>query len=240
MKLSIIVPAYNEEKSLAAAIQWISHLLKEKNFSDYELLIFNDCSKDATGAIADGLAKSDAHIRVFHNPTNLGFGFNYIKGVEEARGEYITLFPGDNENADPTLWNVIGAIGKADIVIGYTENTEARPLSRRFISWLYGKILNLGFGLHIRYYNGMSLYKRELVGKALPSTFGFAFAAAILIRLIKSGFTYLEVPIRIQANTETRKTSAFKIKNIISVFKTIISLWWDIMIKRERISNVRN
>ncbi len=241
MKLSIIIPAYNEEKSLEAAVVWISGLLREHTFTDYELLIFNDCSKDQTGEIADWLAKTDSHLRVFHNPVNRGFGYNYRKGVEEARGEYVMLFPGDNENSDPSLWNLIGAQGQADIITSYTENTEARPLSRRIISWLYVQILNSLFGMHMKYFNGLCLQKTQLVRKALPSTFGFAFAAEILIRLIKSGFSYVEVPIRIKPPMVVgRRTSAFKIKNIISVIKTIASLWWNVMVRRERIGLTQN
>lgn len=235
MKLSIIVPAYNEEASLEAAIQWISNLLKEKKFTDYEILIFNDCSKDRTGAIADRLAQEDQHIRVFHNPINKGFGYNYRKGVEEAQGEYVMLFPGDNENSDPTLWRIIEALGRADIITSYTENTEVRPLMRRIISKLYVIILNAGFGLRLHYFNGICLQKTQLVRKALPSTFGFAYAAEILIRLIKSGLTYVEVPVMIKPPQVGRTTSAFKLKNIISVLQTIASLWWRVMIRRERI-----
>lgn len=160
MKLSIIVPAYNEEKNLGATIEWIIDFLKRKNFSgDYEILVFNDYSSDETGEIADAWAKKDNRIRVFHNSRNMGFGYNYRKGVEEARGEYVIMIPGDNENSNDSIWNLFEAIGRADVIMSYSANPETRPVYRRIISWIYVKMLNLFFNLHVKYYNGNTLNK---------------------------------------------------------------------------------
>ena len=71
--ISIIIPAYNEEKNLADAVKTINAAVKSV-FKDYELLILDDGSSDGTGVIADNLAKKNAKIRVIHFSRNRGFG----------------------------------------------------------------------------------------------------------------------------------------------------------------------
>lgn len=235
-KLSIIVPAYNEERGLASAVGGLFSLLSENNMaSDAEILIFNDCSLDKTGEIANELVKKINIVKVFHNKKNMGLGFNFREGVVQSKGEYVTWFPGDNENLPQSFIDIISRIGEADIIISYTDNMEVRPFSRHLVSKIYTDMNNLFFGLHLKYYNGLSVYKRNLLLPVLPKIGdSFAFSAQILIMLLKSGASFVEVPIKIQSKP-SGKSSAFRIRNIISVIKAIISLFWRINIKRERI-----
>jgi len=231
-KLTIVIPAFNEEKNLEFTVKGLLYVLNEKHLESYEVIIFDDCSNDNTGVIADRIALENKGIEVIHNKVNMGFGYNYKKGVEEAKGEYIMIIPGDNEVISSSFGYLIDSIGKADIVLSYIDNKEERSWIRMIISFFYVELLNFLFNFNMKYYNGISIYPVSLVKKTMPTTFGFAFAAEIAIRLLKGGATYIEVPMFIRP---TNKTSAFKIKNIISVIKTIISLFWSINIKKERV-----
>ena len=237
MKISIIVPAYNEEKNLADAINGLCVALKNKEmFDQCEIIIFNDCSSDMTGEIADRLANDNPIIRVFHNKKNMGLGYNFKEGVRVAKGEYITWLPGDNENLADSFVETLSYAGKTDIIIPFTSNQKIRPFSRRFISNIYTMANNLLFGLNLKYYDGLSVYKREFLRALLPQmTHSFAFSAEIIINLLKSGATYIEVPVKIKPRTSSR-SSAFKIKNIIGTIKAIIKLFWNVRIKKKRIS----
>ena len=235
-KLSIIIPAYNEERGLASAVNSLFSLLDDNGMSnDSEILIFNDCSLDKTGEIAGELAQRINIVKVFHNKKNMGLGFNFREGVRQSKGEYVTWFPGDNENLPQSFVDTVSRIGEADIIIPYTDNMEVRPLSRRIISRVYTDMNNLFFGLRLKYYNGLSVYRRDLLLSVLSKiSDSFAFSAQILIMLLKSGASFVEVPIKIQSKPGG-KSSAFRIKNIIGVIKAIITLFWRINIKRERI-----
>ena len=91
---------------------------------------------------------------------------------------------------------------------------------------------NALFGLNLRYYNGLCVYKKEIL-TALPKTENsFAFAAEILIRMLKSGASYVEIPCEIRAQS-SGKTSAFSFKNILNVISKICRLFWEIRIKRK-------
>lgn len=235
-KLSIIVPAYNEEYGLRSAVNSLYSLLVDNKMAlDSEILIFNDCSRDKTGEIADDLASNINIVKVFHNEKNMGLGFNFREGTRQSKGEYVTWFPGDNENLPQSFIDTVSRIGEADIIIPYTDNMEVRPFQRRLISSIYTRLNNLFFGLNLKYYNGLSVYKRDLLLSVLPKIGdSFAFSAQILIMLLKSGASFIEVPIKIQSKPGG-KSSAFRFKNVIGVIKAILSLFWRINIKKERI-----
>jgi glycosyltransferase involved in cell wall biosynthesis/putative flippase GtrA len=229
--LSIIIPAFNEGEGLEQAVKGLYFLLQENGMLEgCEFLIFNDFSSDNTGEVADNLAKELNNVRVIHNKKNMGLGYNFQEGARQARGEYVTWSPGDNENLPESIIKTLRMVGKADIVIPYTSNMEVRPLSRRILSNLYTKINNTIFGLNLKYYNGLSVYKRELLVSLPVITNSFAFAAEILVTLLKSGTSYVEVPIEIQPRL-SGKSSALKLKNIIKVIKTISSLFLRINVR---------
>ncbi len=233
MRISIVVPALNEEKNLEAAVRGLySFLDKENSLADYEILIFDDGSKDRTGEIADKLSMQNSRIRVIHNPRNIGLGYNFRKGAELATGEYVSWFPADNENTPESFINTLKHAGEADIILAYTSNKEARSLKRRIISAVYTFINNFIFGLNVSYFNGVPVYKRSLLLKVPPWSNSFAFAVEIIVPLLKSGASYIEVPVEIKA---TSKTSALKFKRVVQVIKAIFSLFWRINVKRERI-----
>lgn len=235
MKFSIIVPAYNEGKNLEAAVRGLIFFLdKNQLLKDTEILIFNDHSSDNTGPIADRLAKEVKNIRVFHNQENKGLGFNFQEGARQATGGYVSWFPGDNENLPEPFVKLFRRVGETDIIVSYTSNPQVRPILRRIISRLYVAINNFIFGLNLNYYNGLNVYKRDLLLKLPPLSNSFSFAAEILVLLLKSGASYIEIPVEIKP-TELAKTSAFRIKNIIKVGGALINLFWIVNIKKTKI-----
>ncbi|MBI5641873.1 MAG: glycosyltransferase family 2 protein [Deltaproteobacteria bacterium] len=229
--VSIIVPCLNEEGNLRGTIESIKEALASaKAFSDYEILIFNDFSTDGTGKLAEEIKKTEKGVKVIHNPRNMGFGYNYTEGVRLARKDYIIMVPGDNEIPAEAIRQVLSQAGEADVIIPYTANTHVRALSRRVISKLFVIIINTLFGLNVIYYNGTCLIKSSLLKKVPLKTWGFAYMAAILVRLLRSGASYREVGVEIKPRA-SGKTKAFRFKNIMSVGSAIASLFWEVRIK---------
>jgi len=232
--VSIIIPAYNEEKKLAPTINMVLFGLSKNGILDFEILIFNDASTDKTGEAADELASKHSQIKVIHNPKNMNLGFNITRGFQLAAKEYVGFVPGDNETDPEALDNILQVLGKADIIIPYIKNPEVRPLTRRFLSTTYVMVINAAFGFRMRYYNGLCFFKTSMVQKVPVSTFGFAYMTEILVKLLKSGATFMEVPMILKTR-ERGATKAFRLKNIISVFKTFLTLFWEVQILKKRI-----
>ena len=227
--ISIIIPAFNEEGNLQATVETVVRIISGR-FSDYEILIFNDFSTDKTGIIADELASKNPKIKVIHNETNMGFGYNYTKGVELASMQYAMMVPGDNEITESSIEVIMDAAGQADIIIPYTVNMEVRPLSRRVLSRAFTKLMNLITGLNLRYYNGPCLHRSEIIKKVPMTTWGYAYMAAILARLIRSGRTYKEVGMHIKERAYGG-SSALKLKNVFRVSKTLWELFLEFRVK---------
>lgn len=225
-RLTIMVPAFNEEGNLEDTIKEIELGIGNK-LRDFEIIIINDFSSDNTGKIAQNLAKKNKKIKVFHNKKNKGLGFNYREGIKHAKFEYYMYIPGDNQLSHLALRKIIRHIGKADILIPYVTNMHIRPLPRQIVSATFTFIINLLFGLNIKYYNSTVVHKTALV-KAVPPKFnGHAYQAEILVRLIKDGSTYLEVGYEM-VERNYGSTSAFRFKNIKNVLQAIIVLFFDI------------
>jgi glycosyltransferase involved in cell wall biosynthesis len=96
MKLSIIIPAYNEEKTLLTIIEKVLNF-KLPNNIEKEILILNDASKDKTPEIIDQLAKKHKEIKAIHNEKNLGKSQTVRKGILESTGDLIVIQDADLE-----------------------------------------------------------------------------------------------------------------------------------------------
>lgn len=220
--LSVIIPAFNEEGNLEAAVDVILSTLNGRSDS-YELLIVNDGSTDGTRKIADRLANTNPAIKVVHNDGNKGLGFSLRRGFGLASKKYVTWCAGDNPMLDTSLKEMFDHLGRADLIISYVANPEFRSLGRRFLSRAYVLLLNSLFGLNLKYYNGFTIYKSESVNGLKTTTEGFSFLAEILILLIKSGCSYVEVPTyhRLRSHGQSK---AFKFQNFRDVVSSLFSL----------------
>jgi len=228
--ISIIIPALNEEGNLEACVKETLGALDDM-FGSYEILIFDDGSTDSTGRIAEELAAGNENIKVIHNGTTMGFGYNYREGVKLASCDYIIMVPGDNEMPGNSIKEILRHVGSADIIIPYIINKEVRSPLRRIISRAGMSFINLLFGLKIRYYNGPVLHKGDII-KSIPlTTNSFAYQIEALVRLLKAGYTYVEVGMNIRIR-EYGTTKIFRIKNLVNVMTTITKLFWEINFKR--------
>lgn len=90
--VSVIMPAYNVEKTLAQAVDSVL----TQTFEDFELIIINDCSKDRTSEIAAQYAKQDSRVVVLTNEKNSGVSLTRHKGVQAARGKWLAFLDSDD------------------------------------------------------------------------------------------------------------------------------------------------
>ena len=98
MKLSIIIPLYNNENTLGRCIESVL----AQNYNDYEIIIVDDGSTDKSGALADEWAKKDARITVIHK-SNGGLSYARNCGLNIIKGYYVTFIDSDDELMNNTL-----------------------------------------------------------------------------------------------------------------------------------------
>lgn len=130
--ISVIMPVYNSERYLASAIDSVLN----QTFSDFELLLINDGSKDSSGDICDGYAARDSRVKVLHRD-NGGICVARNTGLDMATGEYIAFIDNDDEYSNNLLmenYELLRENGWPDIVkYGYhvTETFEKRASDER-------------------------------------------------------------------------------------------------------------
>jgi len=221
--ISIIIPALNEEGNIQGSIDTAVYAAA-KNFEDYEIIVVNDGSTDGTLAIVEKNIRNNNKIRVISHPETRGFGASYNTGRNNAQMQYSVMVHGDNVFPRESLDEVFSAVGKADVVCGYIKNPESRNRIRQLISKAFTKFMNVFFRLSLKYYNGIQIHKTEWLRNIKLNSAGFGFQSELLIKAIKEGKTYTEVPYIHVERPGGGATKIFKLKNIWSVFKTIIHL----------------
>lgn len=225
--ITIIVPALNEQGVVRQVLEDI-HQVVATHFSSFELIAVNDGSKDGTGVIMDDFAMMHPHARVLHNPTNIGLGASFQRGLLDAKCSYVMLLCGDGGLPARSLPAIFEQVGKADLVIPYMVNLKRIKTPMRYmLSRTYANLLNHTFGFRLNYYNGLPVYPRRLLEAITITSSGFGFQGEILVKLLKSGCTYVEVGV--DGAEETGRSAALRWRNIISVARTFVHLIAEII-----------
>ena len=224
--LTVVVPAYNEEANLAAAVAEI-HAACRGRVADYEIVVVDDGSRDGTGALADALAAADPRVRALHNRPNRGLGGAYKAGVAAARHAHVMMVPGDNSHPAEGVTPIIDRIGEADIVIPYVTNPESRGFARRVVSRAYTLLHNALFRLRVPYYNGLVVHRTALLRSITIETDGFAYQSEALVKLLRGGASFVSVGVVIDEGPQHRST-AFRPKNVMRVGVAVLRLAADV------------
>lgn len=225
--ISFIVPALNEERVVETFIEQMMERIAAARFADYEVILVDDGSTDRTGEIMERAAARHKNVKVLHNATNLRFGNSFKRGLAEARFDYVALLCGDGGLPAASLPAIFDCVGKADIVVPWMTNmAEIKSPVRYFLSSAYTTLLNLTFGLQLKYYNGLPVHRRDLLQKIDITSGGFGFQAEILVKLIKSGATFIHVGVK--GAEEKGRSFAMKPRNWISVARTFAHLLLEI------------
>jgi len=225
--VSFIVPALNEERSIEGAAR-TCQAAAEGLVSDYEIILVNDGSRDRTGELMDAMARTTPHIRVVHNPTNLGFGGAFKAGLKLARMQYVVRICGDDQVPVVGVRRVLAEIGNADLVIPHIANpAEFRSWGRRFGSWGFTRLVNILFRLRVPYYNHCVVFRRDAVQGIRIATDGFAYQAEALVKLLRAGYTFTPIGINDLARIHGKST-ALRPRNLVRVVKALNDLFWEL------------
>jgi dolichol-phosphate mannosyltransferase len=210
--LSVVMPVYNEEDAIAAAVDDVKqHVLAAIPGS--ELVVVNDGSRDRTGAMLDLIAAPDPRIRVIHQ-SNTGHGGAVIAGIEAARGDCIFLIDSDRQiplDAFSSAWAALQA--GPDAVFGVRRRRHD-PALRLYLSQFIQRAVQALFGVKLQDANApYKLLRRDVWQQARPvipdDTLAPSLFLAIVARL--RGCNILEVDV-VHKERDTGEVSIRRLK----------------------------
>ena len=120
MKLSVVMPVYNEQPTLREVVARVLAVPTDQNEIDLELICVDDGSRDGSREILTELAAAHGEIRVFLQPKNMGKGAALRHGIQQATGDFVLIQDADLEY-DPADYPALLSpliLGKADVVYG--------------------------------------------------------------------------------------------------------------------------
>ena len=230
--LSVFFPAYNDSGTIASmvirAVQAASALTP-----DYEVIIVNDGSGDATAQIADELARTYPNVRVVHHATNCGYGGALQTGFRSATKDLIFYTDGDAQY-DPgelgELWSRMTP--DADLVNGY-KISRSDPLHRIVIGRIYHHVVSTLFGLTVRDVDcDFRLMRRSIFERIhLEKTSG-VICLEMMKKIHDAGFRIVEVPVH-HYHRAYGKSQFFNGRRIVNTAVDVMRLWFALVVRQQ-------
>ena len=229
MHLSVVIPAYNEEKRLSKTLEEIDKYLSNQKY-DYEIVVVNDGSKDKTAEVVKNKILNIKNLRLIDNKENHGKGYVVRQGMLSAKGDY-RLFT-DADNSTPIdqvekMWPEFEA--GFDVVIG-SRDVKGSVLDPPQ-PWLRNMVLGEGFKLYRKIVVGLfkiqdtqcgfKCFKMNAAEEVFPKCKidRFAFDPEILIIAGKMGYKIKEVPIYWKNDIESKVKPKWMINMAFDLFK---------------------
>ena len=248
MRLSVIIPAYNEEKRLPKTLEKIDKYLRKQSY-DYEILVVNDGSKDNTRGVAQSLIPQIKNLKVIGYEKNQGKGYAVRFGMLEAKGEYRLFTDADNSTSIDQIekmWLEFPAQGGSatggekgyDIVIG-SRDIEGAVLDPPQ-PWIRNLILGEGFKLLRKILVdiweiedtqcGFKGFKKRVVEDVLPKCKinRFAFDPEILVIGKLLGYKIKEIPVYWRNDPKSK----VKFKSIVKMALDLFKIKWNLITEK--------
>jgi len=194
IELSIVVPAFNEDGSIAACVRSHGQVARELT-PRFEILVLDDGSEDATSTVLEGLRSEHPELRILRHGSNEGIGHSLLDLYRAARGTWIFFNAADGQVPADELRKLWLARGGHSLVVG-RRSPRRDPPARIVISTLYSLAVRALFRIGVHDVDSVKLYLASALRRAWPTTESSFAEAEILIRLHELGHEVAEVPIR--------------------------------------------
>jgi glycosyltransferase involved in cell wall biosynthesis len=230
--ISLLVPAYNEEATLAAAVSRAQKAVRTCT-DDYEIVLLDDASRDKTAEISRQLAAADPHhIRALRHETNRGIAATFEDLYRAASKDYVFLVPADNEFPPEVLEKIVPMLSHCDVVL--CRRTQ-KPYTtwRKFVSGAYRRLPRLLFGVDLHDAGSIKCVRREIFEQIPVASQGVFVEAERLIRAARRGYRFGVVEIR-QELRQAGVARGARFSVVARAFMDMIALWVRLVLLRQQ------
>ena len=229
MGLSVFFPAYNDGGTIASLVIAARQAARELT-PDFEIIVVNDGSADATPAIADELARTYPEVRVVHHTRNRGYGGALRSGFAAATKELVFYTDGDGQY-DPTelavLWPQMAE--GVDLVNGY-KISRSDPLHRIVIGRVYHYTVKFLFGLRVRDVDcDFRLMRRHIFDRVRLEHNSGVICLEMMKKIQDAGFTIHEVPVH-HYHRAFGRSQFFNVRRLVRTAIDVGRLWVNLVI----------
>lgn len=229
MTVSLIIPAYNEEKRLGPFLDSLSHLLHQNPDILHEIIVIDDGSKDKTAQIAQAASSNLPILRVIKQVKNQGKGAAVKAGVMSATGDIVIFMDADgatDATEIPPMLEVFKT-QNPDIVIGNRflpgAKTDRHSLLRRFsgfVNRMYMRLFGLG---KIDVMCGFKGYKREVARNLFSNLMEerWLFDTEIAYKAVKNKYHIINIPITWESKDGSKLPTRTLIKSAFQIWPLI-------------------
>jgi dolichol-phosphate mannosyltransferase len=201
MKLSIVIPAYNEEESITETIDQIEEAFSKVNI-DHEIYVVNDNSKDNTLQVLEQLAQKYPSLTYGTNLGPNGFGYAVRYGLERFSGDCVAVMMADLSDSPDDLIRYYNTMveGNYDCVFGSRFIKGGKVIDYPWVKKIINRVANfiIRMVMRIKYNdttNAFKLYKREVIDGVKPILSPhFNLTIELPLKAIIRGYSYTVVP----------------------------------------------
>ncbi len=205
--LSIVMPAHNEEVAIASTMRAVIDAVTLWT-QDFEVIVVNDGSRDATRSILEGIATEEPRVRVINHEVNKGYGAALVSGFEATSKDLVFFMDSDGQFDICDLEHFFPLIGQYDAVLGYRIQRQDTWL-RKLNAWGWKMLVQSVFKLRVRDIDcAFKLYKASFFQQNHLETRGAMINTEMLYKFKRAGYTYTEVGVQHLPRRGGRATGA--------------------------------
>lgn len=218
--LSIIIPAYNEERAIGLVLE---ALCSAPELELAEILVVDDGSKDGTSDVVSQFSRA----RLVRHSTNMGYGAAIASGIKASSGQHIVWFDADGQHRVQDLVTVARTLVEEDLdyCIGSRSDKSYQASSRKLGKFVLAMSVRLAAGSTIQDFNsGLRGFKREVIKKylhLLPKGFGASTTTSLI--MIERGYSGKEVPIVVR--NRIGKSSVNQIRDGVRTLMLVLRIF---------------
>ncbi len=227
--ISVFFPAFNDEGSIASLVM-NAHAVLSTLTDDYEVIVVNDGSTDATPAILDELARVLPNVKVVHHEHNQGYGGALRSGFSNARKDLIFYTDGDGQYDVRELAALHQLLSDGvDIINGY-KIERADDGQRKLLGAVYNGLAHLLFRIPIRDVDcDFRLLRRSAIEQIELVSSSGVICVELVYKLQRAGCIFAEVPVHHYPRAHGR-SQFFTLRRVARTAYDFLSLWVQLVL----------
>lgn len=201
MKLSVVIPAHNEEGTVAETVEDIVSTLSSHGI-DHEVIVVDDSSTDSTASVVEGIAANHPQVRCLPSPYRNGFGFTVRAGLDAFEGDAVAIVMADGSDSPKDLVRYQRLLEEGyECAFGSRFIQGSKVVDYPRSKLIMNRIVNWGIRLLFRHgyndtTNAFKAYRREVIDSLRPFLSNhFNLTVELPLKAVVRGYSYGIVPI---------------------------------------------